>query len=823
MNRLLIFAIALCTLSTFTAYADKYEPYKRCTKQSYSTTRTRQAVGERLLYEDFSKFVDGTEDAPGAAVPLERVYHIPASMTSEEGWIGLGLYQAGGTCMIGACTSGLNPYGYIGTPGMDLGGKATLTLRARRAGGSSGNIDVMLIGEYGPREDETSLTLSDEWQTYTFTAEHAEFGEKSHFQIDATGGAVLIDDISIDLTIDKLPAPTALPADNLSTTSFAACWEGTSRSYLLNVWYEDKADDYERGTLTENFDGINHIAGDPSRIDTSNPSYPEGWVIDIASNGKCELATESGLYGSAPQSLVFDADGDVIISPETPQPITRTIIWMRPSSFDQEFDFDTDDEDDMFYSLIQISGYNAEANRWMLLANVPNFYLSEMWPYYILEGTDVFDSNITRIKVEFLQKNRLDFYIDDISIEYESSPKRVMVLDEKRVSGNRYTVRNIDPERDYYYNVISVDDVLRSEPSYTIWVDGVSGLRVTTDEATDVSADGFTARWQALPHASEYTVDTYRLLEAKTDISGLTINSENFDLIQQGSFNNPGNSSDSPFDFAANGMADTHWCATNACWVAGMAGTRGTDMAGNAGLVYSPVLDLGNNGGNGFDVRAKFYTTASTVDMGGGVTEPEGMFVMVLYTPYDTQALAADYFEPSKPGLQSHTFSIRNTADIDLEGVIVAFMNKSGTPFYIDEVEILQDIKAGESVTMPLASRSTAGTSMRIKNLDNSYDHAFTVTASTTRGSETYTSRRSDMRVVRTSVSAGTDAISIGHDAMKVIALPGTIAVTGRGTARVYTAAGIETGTVTQGRPLDVKPGLYLVATPYGTVKVSVR
>ncbi|MDE6334296.1 MAG: hypothetical protein K2L77_06575, partial [Muribaculaceae bacterium] len=235
-------------------------------------------MGERLLYEDFSKFVDGTEDAPGAAVPLERVYHIPASMTSEEGWIGLGLYQAGGTCMIGACTGGLNPYGYIGTPGMDLGGKATLTLRARRAAGSIGNIDVMLIGEYGPREDETSLTLSDEWQTYTFTAEHAEFGEKSHFQIDANGGEVLIDDISIDLTIDKLPSPTALPADNLSTTSFAACWDGTSRSYLLNVWYEDKADNYENGILTEDFDGINHLAGDPSRIDTANPSYPDGWV-----------------------------------------------------------------------------------------------------------------------------------------------------------------------------------------------------------------------------------------------------------------------------------------------------------------------------------------------------------------------------------------------------------------------------------------------------------------------------------------------------------------------------------------------------------------
>lgn len=779
------------------------------------------ATGERLLYEDFSKFADGSEDAPGAAVPLERVYHIPASMTAEDGWIGLGLYQAGGSCLIGKATGGLNPYGYIGTPGRELAGKATLTLRARRPTGSTGNIDVMLIGKYGPGEDETSFTLTDSWETYTFTALHAEFGEDSHFQIDATGGPVLIDDISIDLTVDKLPAPTALPADNLSTTSFAARWEGTSKSYLLNVWYEDKTDMYESGIISEGFDGISHLAGAPARIDTSSPNYPAGWTIDIASHGKRELATDAGLYSSAPQSLVFDAEGDVIISPESPQPITRASIWMRPSSFDPEFDLDHDNKDDCFYSLIQISGYDATSGKWVPLANVPNFYLAADGLDFELEGDVVFGSNTTRIKVEFMQKNRLEFYIDDIEIEYESTPRRVMVADAKKVAGTRYTVRDIDPERDYFYNVISTDGSKVSDPSATIWVDGVSGLRVTTDEATDVSAGGYTAHWKPLPHARTYTVDSYRLFEAAADTPGYTINSENFDLITQGSTGNPGYSGTSPYDFAANGMAHTAWCATNPCWAKGMAGSQGTDWNGNAGLVYSPVLDLGGNGGTGFDVRARFYTTVESFDIGGDTPEPEGMFVMVLYSPDDTQAVAADYFEPSAAGMNEHRFRIRNTEDIDLSGVIVAFMNKSGTPFFVDEVEIIQDIRAGESVTVPLECRTTADTSMRFDSLDSGYDHAFAVTAYTMRDYQTYTSRRSDLRVVRTSASV--DNVAVDKDAMTVTALPGAIAVSGPGTARVYTPAGLPAGTVTADRPLPLCPGLYLVATPTRTLKIAVR
>lgn len=779
------------------------------------------ATGDRLLYEDFSKFADGTEDAPGSPVPLERVYHIPASMTAEDGWIGLGLYQAGGTCLIGKATGGLNPYGYIGTPGMDLAGKATLTLRARRPAGSTGNIDVMLIGEYGPGEDEISFTLTDSWKTYTFTALHAEFGEDSHFQIDAVGGPVLIDDISIDLFVDKLPAPTALPADNLSTTSFAARWEGTSKSYLLNVWYEDKADMYESGIISEGFDGINHLSDDPTRIDTSAPGYPAGWTIDVASHGKRELAGGTGLYSSAPQSLVFDAEGDVIISPQSPQPITRASIWMRPSSFEQEFDFELDDEDDQFYSLVQISGYDATTGKWVPLANVPNFYLAADGLDYVLEGNAVFGTNTTRIKVEFVQQNRLEFYIDDIEIEYESTPRHVMVADTKKVAGTRYTVRNIDPERDYFYNVISTDGSKVSDPSATIWVDGVSGLRVTTDEATDVSPDGFTANWQSLPHARTYTVDSYRLFEARTDTPDFTVSSEDFNLITQGSFTTPGTSGTSPFDFAANGMAATPWCATNPCWVVGMAGTQGTDWSGHAGLVYSPVLDLSGNAGTGFDVRARFYTTVASFDIGGDTPEPEGMFVMVLYSPDDTQAVAADYFEPSAAGMNEYRFRIRNTEDIDLTGVIVAFMNKSGTPFFIDEVEIIQDIKAGESVTMPLGCSSTSDTSMRFDGLDGGYDHAFSVTASTMRDYQTYTSRRSDLRVVRTSASV--DNVAVDKDAMTVTSLPGAIVVSGPGTARVYTTAGLLAGTVTAIRPLPLAPGIYLVATPTRTLKITVR
>ena len=195
---------------------------------------------------------------------------------------------------------------------------------------------------------------------------------------------------------------------------------------------------------------------------------------------------------------------------------------------------------------------------------------------------------------------------------------------------------------------------------------------------------------------------------------------------------------------------------------------------------------------------------------------------MVLYTPDDTQALAADYFEPSQAGMQSHTFQIRNTEEIDLNGIIVAFMNKSGMPFSIDEVEISQDIKSGDNVVMPFSSHKTNATSMKVNNLEQGIDHGYAVTASTVRDYESYVSSRSDIRIVRTS-TASVGNVAVDGDTMTVTALPGAIAVAGEGTARVFTPAGVQVGTVSADAPLSVATGIYIVATPSSTVKVSVK
>ena len=51
----------------------------------------------------------------------------------------------------------------------------------------------------------------------------------------------------------------------------------------------------------------------------------------------------------------------------------------------------------------------------------------------------------------------------------------------------------------------------------------------------------------------------------------------------------------------------------------------------------------------------------------------------------------------------------------------------------------------------------------------------------------------------------------------------GAILYGGEGEARVYTVAGAATGVIAAGGELPVAAGLYIVATPEGTVKVIVK
>lgn len=688
-----------------------------------------------VLEEDFSGFSEGSETAPGAEITYENGYHIPDSMTSRPGWIGGGVFPAGGAVAL-MDRENDDRFGFISTPPLDLGGTATLTFRAKRMPGGTGSLWIALCDDYyGPGADQADFILTDEWAEYTLVATNGELDELSYFQFQAENGHVLVDDVRIEFRRDRISTPFALPARNVSPTEFVARWEGAAPSYKLNVLCTSHPEVMNEGFLKEGFDGIN-VNEDGMTINAGNPGYPEGWEIDLSSNGSRDVSVDNGAFASAPLSLVFDAEGDVITSPVLPEPLSSFSFWVKPTS---------PEDDDYFMSLLRIELYHGLTGVWENVAHLPCYWMDADGGEYEI-SSEALGDDVTRVRISMIQRGKVDFMVDDVVLGYTTRGVTEYVLKDQIVEGNEYAVSGIDPLDDYYYFVKAVDGDIESSASEMIWVDGVAGLVPEVLPAENVKANSFTARWERLGHASSYRVDVSRVTRAVEDMKGVVVLDESFDGIDE-----EGMDWISPYDYSANGWGTTGWCSTQPCWKPGMAGTTGTSWIGVAGLVFTPRLDLSCNPGGGFDVEATVVTTVASFMDAEGNSYPEGMFVMVLNSHTDTRALASGFFETPEPGEHTATVHVDVPEDVDLSDVIVAFMNMSGTQFYVDHAKITQDLKAGDVLVTPYRVDFSKDLSLPVENLEEGCDHSYRVTASTRRNYVDYVSDASDIMMVENS------------------------------------------------------------------------
>ncbi len=782
-----------------------------------SITDNRAPEKQTFVNEDFSKFLEGTEAEPAAEITYVNGYFIPDDMTAQPGWRGQGIRPAGGAVALFSWEDsyGGSRGGYTSTPPFMLGGTATLSLRAKKFGTEEAVLWVAICDDYyGPGED-AEFELTDEWQTYTIVAKGGSLIDDSYFQITSDKGTALIDDVKLDFVRDRIAAPEALPAINVSATEFVASWEPTEAPlYRLNVLCTEAPAETITGETVQNFDGIN-VAGDGKTIDTANPCYPEGWSISLSEHGTQDVTTDEGNYNSAPLAMVVDEVGDIIESETLPHPLDGLSFWVKPSAYE---DYDSD------MSLLRVDIYHSSTDTWEAIANLPYYWMEENGDFYTF-NPEALGDDATKVRLSLIQKGLVSFYIDDLKLHYRNRGTTKAIIDNFELTETEYTVSDINPANDYTYYVQAVDGEIVSERSATIWVDGISGLKVTTNEPTEVTATSFTAHWEPLGHATSYKVEGIRQLNAATDMNGVTVIEESFDKITEGTVENPGTDWFSPFDFGGKGWAATAWGATQPAWANGMAGTTGTSWMGTAGLVFSPVLDLSCNEGMGFDVEATVYTTVESFSDAEGNLYPEGVFVMVLNTPQDRQALAAALIETPAAGKTSDKVTVNvNPDEVDLSKVIVAFMSKSGRMFFVDDVKITQNLKAGEKLSVPFMVDTTPETEYAFSDLDPMSDHGFTVTASTTRQFQTYTSEPSELRIVPTH-SSGTVCEVVDNATVNAIGGKDCILISApEGTpAAAYTLAGTCVGrTSGQGR-MEIEQGIYIVRVGDSAFKVAVR
>lgn len=813
MNKKLLIA-ALSASLAFSVYAAvPFQKGKTAPRVPHTQLRKASLAKvsmQNLLHEDFSKFIGGTEDTPGEEISYERGYHIPDDMTSVPGWTGGGIFPTDGSIAL-MDRAGLNSLGFISTPAFDLSGTAVLSFRARRLPGSNrGSLWIALCDDYnGPGEDQMDFDLTEDWQEYTMEATHASLYDPSYFQFQAEKGYVQIDDINLDFKRDRLPAPNALRARNISPTEFAARWEDVGApNYRLNVFCKEEPKDVEKGIVVESFDGINVLA-DGMTIDSENPNYPQGWEIDLSGNGSRDVSTESGFFHSAPLSLCFDAVGDVITSAETPQPISGFKFWVRPSSML---------ENEEILSLLRIEIYHSLTGKWDNIAHLPYYWMTEKGDFYEFSAEALGD-DATRVRISMIQKGDISFFVDDVTLSYASQGRTYAFIENLDVEGTEYVVSGIEPQNEYTYYVQAVDGELVSEPSYLIWVDGIEGLSPQVLEASEVTSDSFVANWLPLGHATDYRVETSFITRAETAMSRVVVNEETFDGVTDSGYD-----WQSPYNFADMGMSKTGWSATQPQWKPGMAGTQGTSWIGTAGLVFSPSLNLSGNNNEGFYVEATVETTVASVKDFDGTEYPEGMFVMVLNTPDDSQALCSAYFETPTVGTHTATVFVPNPDGIDLSNVIVAFMNVTGTAFYVDEVKILQDLRAGETLVAPYSVAVTGDTSLMVDNIKEGSDHAYSVTASTTRNFESYVSEKSELVTVNSS-TVGVREILGDVEGVSISAGKGSLSINAPREVP-FVVCGANGAVMARGfgaMSLPLSPGIYMVNAGGHVAKVIVR
>ena len=196
---------------------------------------------------------------------------------------------------------------------------------------------------------------------------------------------------------------------------------------------------------------------------------------------------------------------------------------------------------------------------------------------------------------------------------------------------------------------------------------------------------------------------------------------------------------------------------------------------------------------------------------------------MVLNSPYDYQAVAAALIETPVAGSTTAKVTVPNPEGTDFSNIIVTFMNKSGTMFFVDEVKITQDLKAGEILKAPFTSASTADTYYTFTDLPAGSDYGYTVVGSTTHEYYEYASDPSDAVVVQLSGITGIDDIVNGSNG--VSAGNGFIAVTAGDSdaVEVYTLQGICVGKATGNATFNVSAGMYIVKVGEKTYKVAVK
>ncbi len=769
-----------------------------------------------LINEDFSLWTQGSPENPIYIGDLEDFYiddtywNInPAKMQDDKMWAGYGTCSAGGMCALAYPGVG----GMIQTPMGDYCGELKISLKVKVLDNEYTEDEeegLMIIAMCcAPWDNPQPLPLSEESPYYAdweFVEKDGEWHEIEWTYVNtydkddcfiqiSTYSQILIDEIKVTVNNNYIPTPTPLPATDFTFDGFTANWSEAKNAteYLLTCWRDMPTSDIP-GNMVCDFEGVNNTDG---VINMEDPNFPEGWDFDF--NGATpRLLTQAD--GFEPNALCLNTNGQTITSPSTGGQISDATLRLRF--------FGEPDEDGYYEGTIGFSGWNGY--KWVGLGSLymDEYFTDEMVDYNgIKEALEYYGGEYFQLRIDVSELEEGSYVaIDKIDITTLPPSEKEYVTNKKVVKGTSYVFTGVDPYSDYYYEVSARNPELGLEsaaPVSCTYAFGVSTPKPLAATDVDKTDGSFNANWESTPKAQDYLIDTYLTYTAPEDKEAYPVLVETFKKVDFGY------TVEDPYGFDNFEFISLNELCDNPGWVGFLCGVAehavggvGYPGWGFGGEIQTPWLSLANNGG-------KFNISISACGSDG-----------------DYLCVANSAGETYKCELSDNyrLFELEFNQGTDFD--FIAFYTQYKENFFIDYVEINQDLKKGDKVLSQRDSYTTSDTSYYIEfpeALEDDFSAAYTVTAVHSEANNTAYSKASEPTFVEFN---NTSAESVkASDLISARGARGEIAVSAPVNAKVsiLTCNGVKMADFEGSKTVKVAAGMYIVKVDDKVFKLMVK
>lgn len=727
-----------------------------------ATPRRAQSQQTELINEDFSKFTNGSEDAPDTVDWVANSWQgtsndIDASLTHQSGWIGNFIAQANGTAGLRAPGAAYMTSAYIATPAQDYSGSVTVTFRAKRWPGYRGNVNITSYvaddngNGYGASPGSTGtfriFGQDDGWQYYTWTFDWYDSNPADRIWL-MTYDWVIIDDINVRVSADNFVAePTVKDVTNVTDSSFTINWETVRAAniYLVGlkkkVWSTDADSasyfyDFEDGQVPEAISTTGSVE-DGVGLDGSK-------AVALANNDTITFPVNNATYKTFNMyaGIVGPEDGsyqDLQTSRIMFYTSADGVTWQSRGYYQAAYFFVSPGQMNVLND-----GWSDLSNRYAGI----RFVAADFPDGYKL----VFDSVAitTNRPYDFEIINEPDnFYSYGENYNYRTGEGFVDWHVTSTISNpvNSYTVERLDqigltydPSAEYYYSVIARRYATNS--TYT-WYHAFCLPAPVATGATDQDERGsYTANWTGPVKATRYTVTNYGVYSAAEDEANHALIDEDFSL-----FNSDVTSSTDPSNPESLGNDYSRMSFDGYTKLPGWTGLSNTVAQGYlgcaAGYYYVPYIT----------------TPAFQADNDSVVT-------------LDIKAVgtAGDYLTLEFQDGVTYLAAFDESGNINIEGQVpesakemsIRIGSYNYAAFMLDEFAVKQNLKKGASVFTPLESVTVGADTLSYSftGLTDDYDYyAYDVVALQDLDGETATSEPSE-RILLTLDPTGIESVN---------------------------------------------------------------